>query len=100
MLDIKDIKNRKEYYKECFKKREYEVDLDELIRLHDKATELKREEEQLLTLKNKGAKEFELAKRNGDNTANLQMKLRENTQKAAEITKKYNDSHKSFWYGY
>ena len=31
MLDIKDIKNRKGYYNECFKKREYGVDLDNLI---------------------------------------------------------------------
>ena len=31
MLDIKDIKKRKEYYHECFNKREYDVDLDNLI---------------------------------------------------------------------
>ena len=62
MLDIKDIKKRKEYYNECFKKREYEVDLDKLINLYDKQVKIKQEQENLLALKNKGAKEFEFAK--------------------------------------
>ena len=70
MLDIKDIKKRKEYYDECFKKREYEVDLDNLINLYDKQNRIKQEQETLLALKNKGAKEFEIAKKN--NAPNLQ----------------------------
>lgn len=70
MLDIKDIKKRKEYYNECFKKREYDVDLDNLINLYNKQNKIKQEQESLLALKNKGAKEFEIAKRN--NASNLE----------------------------
>ncbi len=90
MFDIKDIKNRKEYYKECFAKREYEVDLDEMLALYDKAIKLKQEKENLLAQKNKGAKEFEIAKRNGQNITDLQQKMRDNTRQVAEITKEYN----------
>ncbi len=96
MLDIKDIKNRKDYYKQCFLKREYEVDLDEMLALYDKANKLKQEEETLLAQKNKGAKEFEIAKHNGQDTTTLQEKLRENTRKAAELTKEYNDTMEKF----
>lgn len=92
MLDIKDIKNRKEYYNECFKKREHEVDLDNLIKLYDETIELKIEQENLSALKNKGAKEFELAKRNNANKLEeLQKALRENTQKINEVYKQYNE---------
>ena len=96
MLDIKDIKERKDYYKNCFKKREFEVDLDEMLALYDKAMKIKQEEENLLAQKNKGAKEFEFAKRNGQNTAELQEKLRENTHRAAELTKEYNETMEKF----
>ncbi len=96
MLDIKDIKNRKDYYKGCFLKREYEVDLDEMLALYDKATKIKQAEETLLAQKNKGAKEFEIAKRNGQDTTTLQEKLRENTRKAAELTKEYNETMENF----
>ncbi|MBE7075412.1 MAG: serine--tRNA ligase [Clostridiales bacterium] len=93
MLDIKDIKKRKEYYNECFKKREYEVDLDNLINLYDKQNKIKQEQETLLALKNKGAKEFEFAKkRNAENLEELQANLRANTQKIAELTKEYNEA--------
>lgn len=93
MLDIKDIKKRKEYYNECFKKREYEVDLDNLISLYDTQLKIKQEQETLLALKNKGAKDFEFAKRNNaDNLDELQAKLRINTQKIAELTKQYNEA--------
>ena len=93
MLDIKDIKKRKEYYKECFNKREYEVDLDNLINLYDKQNKIKQEQETLLALKNKGAKEFEFAKRNNaDNLEELQANLRANTQKIADLTKEYNEA--------
>ena len=76
MLDIKDIKKRKEYYAECFKKRKYEVDLDNLINLYDRTIKIKQEQETLLAFKNKGAKEFEIAKRNNaENLAELQANL-------------------------
>lgn len=91
MLDIKDIKNRKDYYNACFKKREYDVDLDELITLYDKMNALKQEQEMMLAKKNKGAKEFEKLKRNGENVEKLQLELRQNTQKIAELTEKYNE---------
>ena len=92
MLDIKDIKKRKEYYKDCFNKRHFEVDLDHLIHLYDATIKIKIEQEALLEIKNKGAKEFEIAKRNniGD-LEQLQQKLRVNTQKIAELTKEYNE---------
>ena len=93
MLDIKDIKKRKEYYKECFNKREYEVDLDNLINLYDKQNKMKQEQETLLALKNKGAKDFEIAKRNNaDNLEELQANLRANTQKIADLAKEYNEA--------
>jgi len=93
MLDIKDIKKRKEYYKICFEKRNYEVDLDNLIVLYDKTIKLKQEIEQLNALKNKGAKDFELAKRNNaGNLEELQNALRANTGKIADKTKDYNDA--------
>ena len=41
MLDIKDIKKRKEYYDDCFKKRNFEIDLDNLINLYDKTIKIK-----------------------------------------------------------
>ena len=92
MLDIKDIKKRKEYYDDCFKKRNFEIDLDNLINLYDKTMKIKVEQETLLALKNKGAKEFEVAKRNNlGNLEELQQQLRANTQKIAELTKEYND---------
>ncbi len=91
MLDIKDIKNRKDYYNACFKKREYDVDLDELITLYDKMNALKQEQEMMLAKKNKGAKEFEKLKRNGENVEKLQLELRQNTQKIAELAEKYNE---------
>jgi len=91
MLDIKDIKRRKYYYKQCFAKREYDVDLDEMINLHNKALALKLEQEQLLAIKNKGAKEYEQAKRNNaNNLQELQNAMRINTQKVAELTAEYN----------
>ena len=90
MLDIKDIKNRKEYYYNCFKKREYEVDLDEMIALYDQMLATKQEQETLLAKKNKGAKEFDILKRKGGDVAKLQAELRQNTQKIAELTEKYN----------
>lgn len=96
MLDIKDIKNRKEYYKKCFEKREYEVDLDAMIALYDKANKLRIESEELLAQKNKGAKAFEQAKRSGENLEELQNKLRENTKRAAELTKEYNETMDEF----
>ena len=96
MLDIKDVKNRKDYYKKCFAKREYEVDLDKMLALYDKANKLKQEEEVLLAQKNKGAKEFELAKRNGQDVTALQEKLRENTRRAAELTKEHNETLEEF----
>ena len=97
MLDIKDIKKRKEYYNECFKKREYEVDLDKLINLYDKQVKIKQEQENLLALKNKGAKEFEFAKRNNvDNLEELQANLRANTQKIADLTKEYNEANEEY----
>ena len=93
MLDIKDIKKRKEYYAECFKKRKYEVDLDNLINLYDRTIKIKQEQETLLAFKNKGAKEFEIAKRNNaENLAELQANLWANTEKAAELTKQYNEA--------
>lgn len=93
MLDIKDIKLRKQYYKNCFDKREYDVDLDNLINLYDKQNRLKQEQEALLALKNKGAKEFEVAKRNNaDNLEQLQAMLRANTQKINELAKDYNEA--------
>lgn len=91
MLDIKDIKNRKEYYVNCFKKRNYEVDLDKMIELHDQMISIKQKQEILLAKKNKGAKEFEMLKRNGGDIAKLQAELRQNTQKVAELTEKYNE---------
>ena len=92
MLDIKDIKKRKEYYKGCFNKRNYEVDLDNLINLYDKQLKIKLEQENLLALKNKGAKDYELARRNNaDNLEELQLKLRANTQQIANLTKEYNE---------
>ena len=90
MLDIKDIKNRKEYYETCFKKRNYEADLDPMIALYDQMIAIKQEQETLLAKKNKGAKEFEKCKRNGADTTTLQAELRQNTQKIAELTEKYN----------
>lgn len=90
MLDIKDIKNRKEYYYNCFKKREYEVDLDEMIALYDQMLATKQEQETLLAKKNKGAKEFDILKRKGGDVATLQAELRQNTQKIAELTERYN----------
>ena len=97
MLDIKDIKKRKEYYEECFKKREYEADLDALIKLYDKTIKIKIEQENLLALKNKGAKEFEVAKRSGaENLEELQCALRANTTKIAELTKEYNEASEEF----
>ena len=93
MLDIKDIKKRKEYYYDCFNKRNFEVDLDNLINLYDKTIKIKVEQENLLALKNKGAKEFEIAKRNNlGNLEELQQQLRANTQKIAELTKEYNEA--------
>ena len=93
MLDIKDIKKRKEYYDNCFKKRNFEVDLDNLINLYDKTIKLKQEQETLNALKNKGAKEFEQAKKlNKNNLEELQNNLRANTHKIAEITKEYNQA--------
>lgn len=89
MLDIKDIKNRKEYYKKCFVKREYDVDLDKMLALYDRANEIKREEEVLLAQKNRGAKAFEEAKRQGADVAKLQAELRQNTQKAGRLAKEY-----------
>lgn len=97
MLDIKDIKKRKEYYKECFKKREYEADLDKLISLYDKTIKIKIEQENLLALKNKGAKQFEVAKRCGaEKLEELQTALRANTTKIAELTKEYNEASEEF----
>ncbi len=90
MLDIKDIKNRKEYYETCFKKRNYEADLDAMITLYDQMIAIKQEQEALLAKKNKGAKEFEKCKRSGADTTTLQAELRQNTQKIAELTEKYN----------
>lgn len=93
MLDIKDIKIRKEYYEKCFKKRQYNVNLDNLINLYDKQLKLKKEQEQLLNLKNKGAKEYEIAKRNNaENLEELHEKLKNNTQKILETTKKYREA--------
>lgn len=97
MLDIKDIKKRKEYYEECFKKREYEADLDKLISLYDKTIKIKIEQENLLALKNKGAKQFEVAKRCGaEKLEELQTALRANTTKIAELTKEYNEASEEF----
>ena len=91
MLDIKDIKNRKEFYEECFKKREYEVDLDNLIMLHENLVELKNKIENLQAFKNQGAKLFEKAKQNGEDIKKLQEDLRENTRIIADYTKLYNE---------
>ena len=97
MLDIKDIKKRKDYYKQCFEKREYDVNLDEMINLHNKAIELKLEQENLLAIKNKGAKEYEQAKRNNAaNLQELQNTMRVNTQKVAELTAEYNKVWEEF----
>ena len=97
MLDIRDIKNRKEYYNNCFKKREYEVDLNNLINLYDKQNKIRQEQEALLALKNKGAKEFEAAKRNNaSNLEELQAALRANTQKIADLTKEYNEANEEY----
>ena len=67
--------------------------MDNLINLYDKQNKIKQEQEALLALKNKGAKEFELAKRNnvGD-LEELQANLRANTQKIADLTKEYNEA--------
>ncbi len=91
MLDIKDIKKRKEYYAQCFKKRNYDADLDNMLNLYDNAMQIKQEQENLQALKNKGAKEFEIAKRNNKDTTKLQAELRLNTQKIATLTQKYNE---------
>ncbi len=96
MFDIKEIKNKKKYFEDCFAKRDYQVDLDEMLALYDEAVLLKQKEEELLALKNKGAKEFELAKRKGEDVALLQEKLRENTKKAAEFAEKYNKTIEKF----
>lgn len=85
MLDIKDIKKRKAYYAECFKKREYEVDLDELIKLYETVVELRKEQEELLTKRNLGAKEFEKAKRSGQDIEALQHELKANNQGIARL---------------
>ena len=90
MLDIKDIKNRRQYYENCFKKREYKVDLKGLIDLYDKMIAIRKEQELLLAKKNKGAKEFDIIKRNGGDIKALQAELRQNTQNAAKLTEQYN----------
>ncbi len=86
MLDIKDIKKRKEYYENCFKKRQYEVDLEALIKQYDKIVELKKLQEELLTQKNRGAKEFDLLKRTGKDTTALQTEMKELAKQTAQIT--------------
>ena len=96
MLDIKDIKNRKEYYIECFKKRQYEVDLDVMIALYDEMVAIKQEQEYLAEKKNIGAKEFKTLKRNGENVEKLQAELRLNTQKITKLNEKYNDIKKQY----
>ncbi len=88
MLDIKDIKKRKEYYENCFKKRQYEVDLEALIKQYDKIVELKKLQEELLTQKNKGAKEFDLLKRTGKDTTALQTEMKKLAKQTAQITEK------------
>jgi len=88
MLDIKDIKKRKEYYENCFKKRQYEVDLEALIKQYDKIVELKKLQEELLTQKNRGAKEFDLLKRTGKDTTALQTEMKELAKQTAQITEK------------
>ncbi len=88
MLDIKDIKKRKEYYENCFKKRQYEVDLEALIKQYDKIVELKKLQEELLTQKNKGAKDFDLLKRTGKDTTTLQTEMKELAKQTAQITEK------------
>lgn len=87
MLDIKDIKNRKAFYADCFKKREYEVDLDKLIALYDRLVMIKQEQEDLLAEKNKGAKKFDLLKRKGEDTLLLQEEQKQIALKIAELTK-------------
>lgn len=88
MLDIKDIKKRKEYYENCFKKRQYEVDLEALIKQYDKIVELKKLQEELLTQKNKGAKEFDLLKRTEKDTTALQTEMKKLAKQTAQITEK------------
>lgn len=97
MLDIKDIKNRKQYYQDCFKKRECEVDLDNLIALYDKMIKQQATIENLQAKKNKGAKDFELAKRQGnDNLEQKQQELRDNTQKIADLTVELNKTLEAY----
>lgn len=96
MLDIKDIKKRIEYYETCFKKREYEVDLQELVNLYDKIVGLKKEQEELLTQKNRGAKEFDLLKRTGKDTNALQKQMKEIAGKVAKITEELTKTQEEY----
>ena len=91
MLDIKDIKKRTAYYKSCFEKRNYEVDLNNLLELYDALTKAQFELDNLLAAKNTGAKEFDKAKReNAPNIEALRATLRANAEKVAKATEQYN----------
>ncbi len=96
MLDIKDIKMRKQYYKDCFKKRAYEVDLDNLIELYDRIVRSKQEQEDLLAKRNKGAKTFDTLRRNGEDTQNLQDQLKKNAQRITQLTEQLTEFQEQY----
>ncbi len=96
MLDIKDIKMRKQYYKDCFKKRAYEVDLDNLIELYDRIVRSKQEQEDLLAKRNKGAKTFDTLRRNGEDTQNLQDQLKKNAQRITKLTEQLTEFQEQY----
>ena len=96
MFDIKDIKKRKEYYKLCFKKRNYEVDLDNMLEIYDQAMAIKLKQENLQEIKNKGAKEYAQAMRKKQDTTLLQKQMRENTKEIAELNEKFNELIEKF----
>ena len=92
MNEIKKIKENPQFYKDNFAKRGGNFNIDKMLNLYDEMQTLKKIQEALQMKKNNGAKEFENARKLGDKNLNmLQEILRQNTEKIADITAKYNE---------
>lgn len=90
MNDRKHIRENVQLYIDNFGKRGEKYDLKRMLAYDDKITTLQKEKEFLQAQRNKGAKDFEKVKRNGENTDALQIVLKKNTERIADITAEQN----------
>ncbi len=90
MLDMNLIRSNPEYVVAALKKREYDVDLTEMLSWDARRKELLVENENLKAERNKKSKEIPMLKKQGKDTAELMAQLKEMADRIKELDEEQN----------